>query len=78
MLKLLKPKTGESVRENIEEETEKETRSFYTPTKSVTINSTQNNDSNMSRNSHHLLSVAIPRFVGSFAYFTNYFHNDAF
>ena len=50
MLKLLKPKTGESIGENIEEETEKETSCFYTPTKSVRINSTQNNDPNVSRN----------------------------
>ena len=50
MLKLLKPKTGERVRENIEEETEIETRSSYAPTKSVRIISTQNNDPNVSRN----------------------------
>ena len=50
MLKLLKPKTGESLGENIEEETENETKSFYTPKKSVRINSTQNNDTNASRN----------------------------
>ena len=35
MLKLLKPKTGEKVRENIDEETENETRNFDTPTKCV-------------------------------------------
>ena len=51
MLKLLKPRTGEKVRENTEEETENEPRSFYTTTKSVRINSTQNNDPNASRNS---------------------------
>ena len=50
MLKLLKPETRENVRENVEEETENETRSFYTPTKSVRFNSTQNNDTNVSRN----------------------------
>ena len=50
MLKLLKPKTGESISENIEEETENETRSFYTPTKSFRINSTQKNDTTRSRN----------------------------
>ena len=44
MLKLLKPKTGENVRENVEEETGNETRGFYTPTKSVRINSTQKCD----------------------------------
>ena len=47
MLKLLKPVTRESVRENTEDETENEARSFYTPTKSVRINSTQNNDTNV-------------------------------
>ena len=38
------------MRENIEEETENETRSTYTPTKSVTINSTHNDGPNVSRN----------------------------
>ena len=52
MLKILKPKTGENVRENIEEETENETRNFYTPTKSVRINSTQNDDPSTSRNNY--------------------------
>ena len=32
MLKLLKPKTGENMRDNMEEGTENETRNFYTPT----------------------------------------------
>ena len=50
MLRLLKPETRENVRENTEEETENETRSLYTPTKLVRINSTQNNDTNVSRN----------------------------
>ena len=50
MLKLLKLETRESVRGNIEEEIENETRSFYTPTKVVRISSTQN-DSNVCRNS---------------------------
>ena len=49
MLKLYKPKIGENVRENIEEETQNEVRSLYTPTKSLSINSTQN-DPNESRN----------------------------
>ena len=53
MLKLLKPETGESVRENIEEEMENETRSFYNPTKSVRINSTKNNDPTVSRNTSY-------------------------
>ena len=42
MLKLLKPETREIFRGNTEEEIEEETRSFYTPTKSVRISSTQN------------------------------------
>ena len=42
MLKLLKPETRGNIRENTEEEIEEETRSFYTPTKSVRISSTQN------------------------------------
>ena len=42
MLKLLKPETKENVRENNEEQMENKTRSFYTPTKLVRINSTQN------------------------------------
>ena len=41
MLKLLKPETKVVTRENTEE-VEEETRSFYTPTKSVRISSTQN------------------------------------
>ena len=49
MLKLLKPETKESARDNVDEEAENETRSFYTPTKSVRINSTQN-DTNICRN----------------------------
>ena len=49
MLKLLKPETKESARDNVDEEAENETRSFYTPTKSVRINSTQN-DTNTCRN----------------------------
>ena len=50
MLRILKPETRENVRKNNEKETENETRSFYTPTKSVRIYSTQNNDTNVSRN----------------------------
>ena len=42
MLKLLKPETRGIIRENTGEEVEEETRSFYTPTKSVRISSTQN------------------------------------
>ena len=52
MLRLPKPEKRENVRENTEEETENKTRSLYTPTKSVRITSTQNNDTNVSRNKH--------------------------
>ena len=51
MLKLLKPETRGTIRENTEEEVEEETRSFYTPTKSVRISSIQN-DPIICRNSH--------------------------
>ena len=50
MLKLLKPETKENDKENVEEEAENDTRSFYTPSKSVRINSTQNNNTNVSPN----------------------------
>ena len=46
----LKPETRENLRENGDEQTENEARSVYTPTKSVGTNSTQNNDTNVSRN----------------------------
>ena len=58
MLKLLKPKTGDNMRENMEEGTENETRSFYTLTKSVRTNSTQNNDPNASRKTAYRLGFA--------------------
>ena len=51
MLEILKPETRENVRDNFDEETENGTRNFYTPTKSVRINSTQN-DPNVCRNSN--------------------------
>ena len=44
MLKLLRPETRENIRDHVSEELENETRSFYTPTKTVQINSTQNED----------------------------------
>ena len=50
MLKLLKSKTGENIRTEVEEELEIETRSFHTSMKSVRLNSTQNDDSSASRN----------------------------
>ena len=51
MLRLLKPETRENVRNLVTEEPENETRSFYTPTKTVRINTTQNDDTSISRNS---------------------------
>ena len=45
MLKLLRSETGENVRNSTIDETENETRSFHTPTKTVRINSTSNDDS---------------------------------
>ena len=61
MLELLKPKTRENIRDNFDEETENETRNFYTPTKSVRINSTQN-DPNISRNMDQILCERRRRF----------------
>ena len=49
MLKLLKPETIENARDNIDGEMENESRSFYTPTRSVRINATQNHP-NICRN----------------------------
>ena len=53
MLKLLRSETEENVRNSTTDETENETRSFHTPTKTVRINSTSNRDSDTyaSRNS---------------------------
>ena len=50
LLRIPKPETRENVRENVEEGTENEMKSFYTPTNLVRINSTQNNDPCSSRN----------------------------
>ena len=52
MLKFLRSETGENVRNSTIDETENETRSFHTPTKTVRINSTSNHDSDtyVSRN----------------------------
>ena len=44
MLKLLRSETKENVRDQVSEELENETRNLYTPTKTVRINSTQNED----------------------------------
>ena len=59
ILKPLKPETKGNARENIDEEIENETRSFYTPTKTVRINSIQNKDSCGSRNSSDRRKVGI-------------------
>ena len=53
MLKLLKPETKGVIRENTEE-VEEETRSFYTPTKSVRISSTQNDPIICRNNDAHI------------------------
>ena len=54
LLKLLKSKTGENVREEDKNILEDESRSFYTPTRSVRINSNQNNDPCTTRNIHQM------------------------
>ena len=59
LLRQLKPETRDYVRENTEEETENGTRSFYTPTKSVRINSIQNNDPCGSRYISHVISLSL-------------------
>ena len=50
LLKLLKGETRGNIRDNVEEEMENETRSFYTPTRTVRINSIQINNPNACRN----------------------------
>ena len=50
LLKLLKPETRENIRYLASGEPENETRSFYTPTKTVRINFTQNEDPDVIRN----------------------------
>ena len=45
MLKLLRSETEDYVRNSTKDETENETRSFHTATKTVRINSTSNRDS---------------------------------
>ena len=58
-LKLLRPETGENTRDHVSEELENETRSFYTPTKTVRINSTQNEDPNViCNNSQNILNCS--------------------
>ena len=56
MERLLWSKTGEDVKEEDESDLEKETRSFYTPTKSVRINSSQYNDPFTSRNNGYWMN----------------------
>ena len=53
MLSLLKFRANANSREEPENKPENETRSFYTPTKSVRINTTQNNHPCNSRNSNN-------------------------
>ena len=50
MLRLLKPRMRANVREKVDEEPENEARSFHTPTKSVKITLTHNDDPSTSRN----------------------------
>ena len=59
MLRLLRPETRENVKDHVIEEPENESRSFYTPTKIVRINSTQNNDPDISRNRMGVLKLAV-------------------
>ena len=51
MLKLLRSETKENARDEASEELGNETRNLYTPTKTVRINSTQNEDHSIIRNS---------------------------
>ena len=51
LLKLLKHKSNESIRSQDENHPENESREFHTPTRSVRINSTSNDDATASRNS---------------------------
>ena len=50
MLKILKPEANKNVKEQEKNISENEPREFYTPTRSVRINSTLNDDTNVSRN----------------------------
>ena len=71
MLKLLNPEeTRENVRDHIVEETENETRSFYTPSKSVRINSTQNDDHRLSRNRIHLPTSSFEKCFQAITFFS--------
>ena len=58
---MFKPETKSNENEGNELDQENEPGSFYMPTRSVTINSTQNIDSNGSRNSCVLLTNFIRR-----------------
>ena len=57
MLNLLKSKTNENAREDLDNEQEIETRCFFATTKHVRINSTQNNDSYVSCNKSSNASI---------------------
>ena len=59
LLQLLKTKTGECKTEEEETSLESEKGSFYTPIKSVRINSTQNNDPTISRNTGYIVSCRL-------------------
>ena len=59
ILKLLRPETRDNVRDHVSEELENEMRSFYTPTKTVRINSTQNEDHSKIRNNFSYISFVI-------------------
>ena len=59
MLKLLRTETRENVRNNVDEDVDNETRSFYTPTKTVRINSTQNDDTDVSRNTEYVFESCL-------------------
>ena len=55
ILKILKPETNKNVREQEENVFQNEPREFYTPTSSVWISSTLNDDTNISRNTWYWL-----------------------
>ena len=64
LLKLLKAKVGGCVNKEEETSLESETRSFYTPTKSIMIKSTQNNDTNLCPNAGKLTKEVTAQYVG--------------
>ena len=68
MLKLLKPETRGNIRENTEEEVEEETRSFYTPTKSVRISSIQNDPIICRNNRYNIITDTTLLFSAHISY----------